>query len=473
MKKEFFYDEIAGDFDSIMNMYDTNRRIGVIFEDFLVVDDLSGKSLLDAGCGTGWLTKKAIEKGAKVTSVDISSKLVDITLKKNPKTTPVISSILDLPFDSNSFDYVISSDVIEHTPDPYEATIELIRVLKPGGKLCITVPNRSFWYFSLIFARLFKLRKYQGFENWVRFNSFRNFLSNNGITILSYKGIHLYPFVVPCLNSMLYKLDKKFENALGNFMVNIAAYGVKQNNGPNWLTSFPKNRCPVLKESIEIYSTIYKSNRKGQTKASSLSQKMESWMHRQVAKDCLKKSDKTTTLEIGAGTLNQLRYEMPFAIYDIVEPNKGFYEDSPEINKVRNIYDDISKVPIRHKYDRITSVATFEHICNLPEVLAYCGFLLAPNGVLRIAIPSEGTFLWALGWKLTTGLECRIKYGLDYGELIRNEHVNTAKEIEQLLNYFFKEVECKVLGISKNFSFYQFFLCKSPRVDRCHNILSK
>ncbi|MEO8400139.1 MAG: methyltransferase domain-containing protein [Ignavibacteriaceae bacterium] len=228
MNKENFYDTIAEDFDSIMNMYDTNRRIEVIFDDFLAKENLEGKTLLDAGCGTGWFTKKAVERKAKVTSLDISAKLVDITKKKNPAAITIEGSLLDLPFEDNSFDYVISSDVIEHTPNPFDAVRELVRVLKTGGKICITVPNRTFWYFSVKIANTFKLRDYQGFENWVHFKELKRFLIENNIEIITYKGIHLFPFLIPSLNSFLYKMDKKTDKKFGKYMVNIAAYGTKK-----------------------------------------------------------------------------------------------------------------------------------------------------------------------------------------------------------------------------------------------------
>jgi ubiquinone/menaquinone biosynthesis C-methylase UbiE len=227
MSKENFYDTIAEDFDSIMNMYDTNRRIEVIFQDFLGAEDLKGKTLLDAGCGTGLFTTKAVERGADVTSIDIAPKLVEITKRKNPSVTAIAASIMELPFENNSFDIVISSDVIEHTPEPYVSTKEMIRVLKPGGQLCITVPNRSFWFFSVKIANKLNLRDYKGLENWVHFDEFKNFLIKNNIKINSYKGIHLFPFVVPSLNSLLYKIDKKTDTKLGKFMVNIAAFGTK------------------------------------------------------------------------------------------------------------------------------------------------------------------------------------------------------------------------------------------------------
>jgi 2-polyprenyl-3-methyl-5-hydroxy-6-metoxy-1,4-benzoquinol methylase len=228
MSKENFYNTIAEEFDSIMNMYDTNRRIEVIFDDFLGNEDLKDKSLLDGGCGTGLFTKKAIDRGAKVTSIDIAPKLVELTKKKNPTTNAIEASLLKLPFEDNTFDYVISSEVIEHTPDPYAATLELVRVLKPHGKICITAPNRSFWFFSVKIANLFKLRDYQGFENWVHYRKFRKFLVQNNIEINTYKGIHLFPFIFSFLNPLLYKIDKKTDKKLGIFMVNVAAYGTKK-----------------------------------------------------------------------------------------------------------------------------------------------------------------------------------------------------------------------------------------------------
>ncbi|MBK6877059.1 MAG: methyltransferase domain-containing protein [Ignavibacteria bacterium] len=118
MSKENFYDTIAEDFDSIMNMYDTNRRIEVIFQDFLGAENLKGKTLLDAGCGTGLFTTKAVERGADVTSIDIAPKLVEITKRKNPLLPQLQLQLWSCLFENNSFDIVISSDVIEHTRSP-------------------------------------------------------------------------------------------------------------------------------------------------------------------------------------------------------------------------------------------------------------------------------------------------------------------------------------------------------------------
>ncbi len=236
-------------------------------------------------------------------------------------------------------------------------------------------------------------------------------------------------------------------------------------------SQFPKIRPELQKEIAAVYSAYYKSNREGRTPASSLSQRMESWLHRQVAKDMVDQDKTKTTLEIGAGTLNQLKYEPVAGPYDIVEPFGELYKDSDSLKRIRNIYSDVNEIPDSYKYDRITSVATFEHICNLPEVIASCGLLLSTNGLLRVSIPSEGTLLWTLGWKLTTGLEFRIKHGLDYGLLMKHEHVNKAREIEELLEYFFKNIERRYYGISRSFSLYQFYSCSDPRVEKCREFI--
>jgi SAM-dependent methyltransferase len=228
MNKERFYNTIAEEFDSLVYPYDTRRRLEVIYDDFLGNFDLKGKCILDGGCGSGWFTKKGIERGAKVISLDIAENLVKVTKRKTSTACGVVGSLLHLPFNDDSFDLVVSSDVIEHTDDPLRSTEELIRVTKEGGFLCITVPNRSFWYFSVVVANKLRIRPYRGNENWVHYRAYERYLSRQGCEILSYKGIHLFPFVVPWLNPILARLDKIAEEKWGPIMVNIAAFMKKR-----------------------------------------------------------------------------------------------------------------------------------------------------------------------------------------------------------------------------------------------------
>ena len=233
------------------------------------------------------------------------------------------------------------------------------------------------------------------------------------------------------------------------------------------LDKFPKKR-PILPQAYkDIYNIHYNRNRSGQTKATSLSMKMEQWLHKKVAEDVQIKG--IETLEIGAGNLNQLPYEPKVENYDIVEPFDALLENSEHKSRIRNFYKDILEINDR-KYDRITSVATFEHILDLPLIVAKAVLLLNEKASLRVSIPNEGTIMWKMGTMLT-GAEFKRMYGLDYQVLLNYEHVNTAKEIESVLRYFFDNVDVSVFGLSRKFAFYVFLSCEKPNINRAKELL--
>ena len=230
------------------------------------------------------------------------------------------------------------------------------------------------------------------------------------------------------------------------------------------LARFPKTRPELPPELQAIYTRQYIENRAGATPAASLSQRLERWLHRQVAAD-VKDGQPVATLELGAGTLNQLAFEPAGEAYDIVEPFEELYRDSPLRAGIRRVFADVSEVPADQAYQRITSVASLEHICDLPLVMARAARLLARGGTLRAAIPSEGGFLWKLGWMATTGLEFRLRHGLDYGLMMAHEHVNDAREIETLTRALFEEVRVRSFGLGRQLSLYRFLAARGPRLD--------
>lgn len=235
--------------------------------------------------------------------------------------------------------------------------------------------------------------------------------------------------------------------------------------------NYPKLRTILDDEYIKIYKNHYKINRSGGTKLLSIAQKLEAWMHRKVASDMSDNTQKAT-LELGAGTLNHLDYNSNMLSYDIVEPFKELYEGSEYLPKIRDIYVDIKEINAEVRYDRIISIAVLEHILNLPEVVARSALLMSRDGEFRAAIPSEGTLLWKLAWKLTTGVEFNIMYNLDYSKIMEYEHVNTAKEIRTIVSYFFEEVDISCFGIVPSLSLYQFYKCSKPNIERCHAYLA-
>lgn len=236
-------------------------------------------------------------------------------------------------------------------------------------------------------------------------------------------------------------------------------------NNMNILSRFPKERIELPQAYQDIYTQHYLSNREGEYKTTSLSMKLERWLHKKVAQDVIGSGGgrgNNKTLEIGAGTLNQLQYEPAISNYDIVEPFEELYKDSELLSRVKNIYSDISE--ITEKYDRITSIAVFEHIMDLPCVVAKAAMHLNEGGCIRTSIPNEGTIMWKMGTRVT-GYEFKKKYDLDYNVLMRFEHVNTAQDIEDVLDHFFTKTESASFGLSKRLAFYRFFEHRNPKVE--------
>ena len=131
------------------------------------------------------------------------------------------------------------------------------------------------------------------------------------------------------------------------------------------LSRYPKKRIRLSYEYKKIYNEHYMLNRGGKGITNMLSQKMESWMHKKVSK-----VSATNILEIGAGNLNHIDYETNFTNYDIVEPFKELYINNPLKKKVRKVFKSLENV--EGKYDKILSIATLEHILNLPKEIDLC-----------------------------------------------------------------------------------------------------
>ena len=105
-------------------------------------DDLAGSIVLDAGCGMGRYLRVAAEWGADtVVGVDLS-RAVEAARELSAEFRSVQVAQADLfrtPFASGSFDRIYSLGVLDHTPDPRRAFLELARLLKPGGRIAIWV----------------------------------------------------------------------------------------------------------------------------------------------------------------------------------------------------------------------------------------------------------------------------------------------------------------------------------------------
>lgn len=230
------------------------------------------------------------------------------------------------------------------------------------------------------------------------------------------------------------------------------------------IRSFPRVRLPLPEDYARVYENEYRMNRKGLNVLSQLVAWLESWMHRQVSITPMVGSK---LLEIGGGTLNHVPYELD-CIYDVVEPFEALYRDSPYLNRINQMYLSLNDLPADNRYDRICSIAVLEHVDDLPFYFAKMAMLLEANGVEQHAIPTEGGFLWGLGWRCTTAISYYLRNGLSYSALMRWEHINKAREIELLAKYFYSEVRVRRFPFSLfHLSFYTYLELRNPRLDRC------
>lgn len=99
---------------------------------------LFGKEILELGCSSGDRTKLFYDVG-QVTAVDIINK---ISLQKKKKFNLFLADATALPFQDESFDGVLSFDVVEHILDDQHFMSEAFRVCKKGGFVVVGTPNR-------------------------------------------------------------------------------------------------------------------------------------------------------------------------------------------------------------------------------------------------------------------------------------------------------------------------------------------
>lgn len=136
------------------------RRASIILKN---INLLGHSNLLEVGCGRGFYINSIshLFPESNIWGIDLCEKYLSIAAKNKGKNVRLLKSdATDLPFENNYFDIIIASEILEHIPNDIRAISEMYRVLKPDGKIVITIPSKNYPFFwdpiNWVLERTFK-----------------------------------------------------------------------------------------------------------------------------------------------------------------------------------------------------------------------------------------------------------------------------------------------------------------------------
>src|SRR4051794_14441289 len=120
------------------------------------------REVLEIGTGLGTDLVRFARAGARVTGLDLTERAVGLVRRRLEQEglsgRVVVGDAERLPFADDSFDVVYSWGVLHHTPNTEQAVAEALRVLRPGGRLCVMLYARRSWVAFGLWARYALLR---------------------------------------------------------------------------------------------------------------------------------------------------------------------------------------------------------------------------------------------------------------------------------------------------------------------------
>jgi SAM-dependent methyltransferase len=111
---------------------------------------LSGKRVLDIGCGPGTLARRLVDAGATVTGIDPGEAALAKARSSVPEARFEAATGEALPFPDASFDGAVLLNALHHVPDPAIALAEAARVLVPGGRIVVVEPLATGSFFAAL-----------------------------------------------------------------------------------------------------------------------------------------------------------------------------------------------------------------------------------------------------------------------------------------------------------------------------------
>lgn len=174
---------------------DWNEERKIKAFEWLGIFDLSGKYILDLGCGTATYTPYLDESFKNVIGLDLSHNNIIIAKEINKKSEYVCGDGLNLPFKDCSFDAVFVGQVLHHFPDVKDPLKEINRILKKNGIIYNIEPNGWNPMVTLKYRkRVFKKEK-NSYERHraLGYIYMEKCLTSTGFLVMNKRGINFTP----------------------------------------------------------------------------------------------------------------------------------------------------------------------------------------------------------------------------------------------------------------------------------------
>lgn len=168
-----------------------------ILEALAQAHPIAGARTLEIGCGSAVDSIELAARGARAAAMDYSLHALEVArryMQARHITIALVSGdLFHLPFGDSSFDIVFSQGLLEHFSDPMPAVIEQMRVVRPGGILCIDVPQT---YSLSTIHKKYHIRRGTWFAGWetnYTLPQLEEMMRRAGLQIVSSYGWRYFP----------------------------------------------------------------------------------------------------------------------------------------------------------------------------------------------------------------------------------------------------------------------------------------
>lgn len=216
------YEKLAASYDALIDVkphnayYDRPNTLSLFPE-------VEGKMILDAGCGPGKYAQILLERGAQVVGFDISPAMVAKAAQRNGSNGTFFVHDLSEPIpieEDGKFDFVLCALALHYLEDPQPAVKEFYRLLKPGGRLIVSVEHPFFNYLYFKAKNYFLNEKvssvWRGFGTPIEVPSYRKSLHDT-CSHFTESGFLIEKIIEPKPTEEFLKADPKHYHELNAF----------------------------------------------------------------------------------------------------------------------------------------------------------------------------------------------------------------------------------------------------------------